>query len=59
MWFVGDVDYGFVEGFVEGVVGEVEVFDVDGGVEGLGKGVFEGDVDVFGCVVVIDCFEIF
>lgn len=56
---VGDVDHGSAEGLVEGAVGEAEALDADGGAEGLGKGVSEGDADVFGRVVVIDCFETF
>lgn len=53
---VGDVDDGAGEGFVEGGVGVGEAGDACEGAEGGFEGVAEGEGDVFGGVVVVDCW---
>jgi hypothetical protein len=52
---VRQVDHGARQRLVQGRVGRSEARQARGRAQGLAKGVSEGDTDVFGCVVVVDC----
>jgi hypothetical protein len=54
-WSVGKIHDGAAEGVVEGAVCGAEAGEACWCAEGLSKGVTEGDADIFGRVVVVDC----
>lgn len=52
---VGEIDHGAGEGLVKGSVSVSVASETGGSSESLGEGVAQGDADIFGSVMIIDC----
>ena len=55
VWPVGEIDDCAGEGIVQRCVGVAKAGEAGGGTKGFGEGVAEGDTDVFGGVMVVNC----